>query len=300
MKHLILFLIRKLFSFTISPPKGMYRLSKIVKRLIFYDKYYLVPLNTFDIYVCPSHTIGMQIIKDNFYEREISEIISNSINNGFSFIDIGANIGYHTLLAASAMMKSNKEKHIFSIEPHIDFFKILKKNCKRNSFNNIICINKAFAEKPSSDYLNISSTRNKGRTSFLPIPNSKKSGTKVNIDTLDSFFCKRKEYYNEFFIIKIDVEGYEYHILKGGIEWLNSIPHIAIVIEIWPDLIKNSKWSEEDIYDLLIEAGFNRFFRIIDKAYGFNDNHLILKNLDNFNGLDSKVLIEYSPERKPI
>ena len=127
MKHLIFFLIRKLFSLTSSPPKGMYKLSQILKRLIFFDKYYLVPLNNFDIYVCPSHTIGIQIIKDKFYERKISEIILNSINNGFSFVDIGANIGYHTLLAASAMMKSDLEKHIFAIEPHIDFFRIPKK-----------------------------------------------------------------------------------------------------------------------------------------------------------------------------
>ena len=35
------------------------------------------------------------------------------------------------------------------------------------------------------------------------------------------------------------------------------------------------------------------FFRIVDKAYGFNDNHLILRSLDNFFGLDFKALIEY-------
>ena len=76
---------------------------------------------------------------------------------------------------------------------------------------------------------------------------------------------------------------------------------LAIVIEIWPDLIKNSNWGEKEIYDLLIKAGFIRFFfRINDEAYGFNNSHLILRISDNFFGLAFKDLIEYYLESTPI
>jgi|OM-RGC.v1.037404152 hypothetical protein len=42
------------------------------------------------------------------------------------------------------------------------------------------------------------------------------------------------------------------------------------------------------------------FFRTVDGAYGFNDNHLILRSLDNFFRLDFKDLIEYYPEGAPM
>ena len=67
-----------------------------------------------------------------------------------------------------------------------------------------------------------------------------------------------------------------------------------------PHLINSLKWGQKDIYDLLIEPGFNSFFRTVDGAYGFNDNHLIIRSLDNFFVLDFKDLIEYYPEGSPM
>lgn len=292
-RYLFFSLKRILILLIITPPRGMFRLSRLLKRLIIDDKYYFIALHDFDIYVCPSHTIGKQIIKDKFYEREISEIITYFVIRGFNFIDMGANIGYHTLLAASNSLKSNNSTHIFSIEPHDELFDILKKNCKKNNFNNITFINKAFGEKLSSKYLNIPLTTNKGRASLLSIPKSKMSKEKVEIDTIDNVFLNEINYFNNSYIIKIDVEGYEFPILKGGREWFKKIPRLAIVIEILPDVIQNTEWEVSEIYDFLIEAGFNKFFRIVDKTYGYDYNHLILKNLNDIPELDSKILVEY-------
>tara|TARA_Y100001958_G_scaffold133414_1_gene103518 strand:+ start:331 stop:1221 length:891 start_codon:yes stop_codon:yes gene_type:complete len=296
MKKKIFFSLKRiLLLLIITPPRGMFRLSRLLKKLIIDEKYYLIALHNFDIYVCPSHTIGNQIIRDKFYEKEISEIITYFINRGFNFIDMGANIGYHTLLAASNSLKSNKGRNIFAIEPDVELFDILKKNGKKNNFNNITFINKAFGEKLSSKYLNIPLTPNKGRTSLLPIPKSKKSSKKVEIDTIDNVFLNEIKYFNNSYIIKIDVEGYEFPILKGGKEWLKKIPQLAIVIEILPNVIQNTEWELREIYNFLIEAGFNKFFRIVDKPYGYDYNHLILKNLNDISEFDSKILVEYFP-----
>ena len=96
------------------------------------------------------HSIGGELIRNRIYEKEIGSLITCHIKNSYNFIDIGANIGIHSLLASSR--KINEEQKILSLEPYGPIYEILKRNIDANGFTNIIPINKGLGESESKKY----------------------------------------------------------------------------------------------------------------------------------------------------
>ena len=133
--------VKKLFIFiyTISDKKYLFKVGKFLRNLL-NDRYYLSQYRGFKIYSCPMHSIGGELIRNRIYEKEIGSLITFHTKNSYSFIDIGANIGIHSLLASSR--KINEEQKILSIEPYEPIYEVLKKNIDANGFTNIIPINK--------------------------------------------------------------------------------------------------------------------------------------------------------------
>jgi len=138
-------------------------------------------------------------------------------------IDIGATLGDHTIIYSKLVGDNGI---VIAIEPNKDSFSLLKKNIEFNKANNVICINAAAWNK-------------KG---LLKV-------SKKDFYTLDSvcISCKDNNYYmvksikiddivnrfgiKEVDLIKIDVEGAEYKVLRGGIKTIREF-HPKIIVEV--------------------------------------------------------------------
>ena len=141
----------------------------------------------------------------------------NSINNEIVILDIGANTGQYALLS-NDVFKSKCT--IYSFEPTKFAYSALKKNT--SSYANIITINegigefigetKIFYDGPGSVHSSII------KDEFL------KYSETIKLTTIDAF-CKTN-HIKKINILKLDVEGYEYLSLKGGINSINNIDFI--------------------------------------------------------------------------
>jgi FkbM family methyltransferase len=120
-----------------------------------------------------------------------------------SFIDVGANIGYYSLLAAPFSHK------VYSFEPDLRVIKDLEKNLSQ--FQNSQIIQEALYSEPGRMELNLNS---------IPEFNSlvRKSSTgvnkKVKVNTLDNLMSEYPSL--NVSCIKIDAEGADFEILLGG------------------------------------------------------------------------------------
>jgi len=94
------------------------------------------------------------LIKDN-YETITTNVIKNTIKNGQIVLDIGANIGYYTLLFSKLVGNSGK---VFSFEPEPNNFNILKINVLKNNYTQTRIFNYAVADFDGFAELNISYT----------------------------------------------------------------------------------------------------------------------------------------------
>ena len=179
------------------------------------------------------HDLGISqwIIKDYIWEQHILELICKYIKPGTTIIDIGANIGTHTVGIIKHLNKyNNKSTKIVAFEPQPFIFDILQKNISYSNKTNIDCEIHSYglSDTNKTIYMNMpdySIVENPGGygLDFNDIPDINK--TKVEVKTLDSFG------YTNVSFIKIDVEGHENEVLTGAIHTIqNSRP--VMIIEI--------------------------------------------------------------------
>jgi len=158
-------------------------------------------------------------------ENEAGNNLTALIKPGFIVFDVGAHIGYYTVLLSGYL---NKGK-VIAFEPDNNNLKYLRKNIEANNLNNVIVIEKALSSKVSEStfYKDIST----GRTSSLQPdawhPNATKlQEQKVQTTTIDLI----SKQYGAPDLIKCDVEGHEIEVLEGASEVLLKKPILFLEV----------------------------------------------------------------------
>ena len=161
--------------------------------------------------------IGLRVsLYGRFENNELNVLkhkVFNKIDcNNSSCLDIGANIGNHSIFFDKFFSK------VYSFEPHPDNFYLLKFNCK--NYKNIKTFEFGASDIDENKEMYIAADTDMGRNSLLiekvEISNKNKiDEKKINVDlkNLDNFLEKEK--IDKIKFIKIDVERYEYKALKG-------------------------------------------------------------------------------------
>ena len=184
---------------------------------------------------------------NKIYEKNETNFVKDSVNKGDIVIDIGANIGYYTLMFAKLVGDTGK---IYSFEPDPRNFFILEKNIQINGYNNIILEKKAVSNKlgKATLYVNENSAG-----SSMHKPNNVVDQIYVDLITLDNYF-EVNAITPDF--IKIDIEGYELNALKGMESILQSSDKTKIMIEYNPLTKKELNSDPMNSLAFLSELGF--------------------------------------------
>lgn len=155
----------------------------------------------------PKDWIQSIIINNNcFYEQNMLEDIKERVGTNKVIVDIGANIGNHTVFFG----KVCKAKKVFSFEPQKNIFKILSENIRVNKLDSIVtAYNKGIGEKHFHADVNVINSDNYGMSKLV----SDDSGD-VDVDSLDNILMNQVDKVD---MIKIDVEGMEIEVLKGSL-----------------------------------------------------------------------------------
>ena len=186
------------------------------------------------------------------------------------FCDIGANIGIYSILAS----KIKKSKTI-AFEPDKTAFYYLKNNISINNIEDKVLLNK-FALGNFNGNINFSKNLN---SENHIINSSDKNIRVVNIQTLNTCIT------NIPILIKIDVEGYEYHILQGASEILKNKTLKAIIIEL-NGIAKRYNIQDSSIHNLLLKNNFklynyNPFLKKISAKKEFSHgNNLYIRDIE--------------------
>jgi FkbM family methyltransferase len=204
----------------------------------------------------PTDFIQSEIVDDGtFYEIDVLEKLQPYIKKNAVILDIGANIGNHSVYWA---VKSNA-KRIYSFEPVKDFFKILKKNVEINDLNNKIKIfNIGLSNKKINGSISFYDRKNIGGTRVRQNPNGN-----LLLDKLDNIKIKE----NAIDFVKIDVEGHELEVLQGARETLIKYKPVIFI-----ETFRNQK---SKVHEYLTNLGYRleKSFICSNYLYVFNQNH---------------------------
>jgi len=152
-------------------------------------------------------------------EGDVHDFILNNLESGDIFVDIGANIGYYTILAARLIGIDGK---VFAIEPVPQTLKVLRFNIKLNGLRNVMVFDKAGWRARAKLKLKIPMSEF-GSASYF-----RRGSLEVNVDAIpldEVLNCTNRL---EIKLIKIDVEGAEYEVLKGLTETLKCTKSIVL------------------------------------------------------------------------
>lgn len=210
---------------------------------------------------------------NNFYEIYILDKWTEKFSEAKVILDIGANIGNHTLYWS----KKLNYKSIYSFEPYKPTFERLKNNINNNNLINVVPINKGvgningFAQASFIDESNMGSTT-------LEYCNEK-DNEKIEIVSIDSFVEENN--IKDIDFIKIDVESFELLVLQGMKKVLNEMKPdlwIEVTVETYKKVIDDLK--NMDYYPVDIE-GFNILFlnKCRHEKLENYDSEKVLKNM---------------------
>ena len=228
--------------------------------------------------------------KSHASEIRLAKFIILNLTDGGHFLDIGAHYGYFTLLASKLAGNNGK---IMSFEPAEKTYNLLNINTKNLKNTSIfpLAVSKCEGNLTFYEFPNLHSEYNSSDVSQFEneawFNNSEPIKVEVQATTIDSITAD-KLFYPQ--LIKIDVEGGEYDVIKGGINYLkNHSP--KIVMEYLEPNRKNE--SHKKALDLLLSMGYTS--NIITQNGGILpiddiDNYLVSEGLESDNIVFIKIL----------
>jgi FkbM family methyltransferase len=170
---------------------------------------------------------GNNLINTRCHEYAVGELIWRLVKPGDTVVDVGANIGYFTLLFAYRCMPSGK---CLSIEADPNIYEQLKRNVEANRLSEIVTtVSAAASYANGSLYFQRATGRNYGLGRVLPIDAVPRGcdALKVESIALDAHIADL----NRIRVVKIDVEGHEHEVLKGMSKALAAKSIESIIFE---------------------------------------------------------------------
>ena len=176
---------------------------------------------------------SLSLTMDTNFEPLETEIIAVNIKPGDVVLDIGANIGYHTLKMADIVGPTGL---VFAFEPDPNNFVTLTKNIEANGYKNIIAVNKAVSNKPGKLKLYIDKFNKGGHRIYSSF--EKRESVEIEATSLDDYF-KGSTFIidKKISFIKMDVEGAEPLVIEGAKRLIENSPNIKMITEYYPLLI---------------------------------------------------------------
>ncbi len=192
--------------------------------------------------------VSQSLLKHGFYEKYETKLFKKVLKRGMTVLDIGANIGYYTLIAARKVGINGK---VFAFEPEPSNYDLLCKNIEANKFQNVVIIPKAVSNKVKTIKLYLS-PENRAEHSFCKYLNNKFVNVKTIV--LDNFLKNKK-----IDFVKVDIEGAEAEALQGMQNVIKSNKKLILITEFWPAGIEMRGFSPKGYLEKLFELGFKLY-----------------------------------------
>lgn len=271
-------------------------------RLIWYFRYFVIGsgviktfyLSRFKIY-CDTNEYASVVAISGFVYSRMDRLLKLLIDKSNTFIDIGANVGFISLLASSIQIKKNGFASVHSFEPDPNVYQWLKANSELNPNLNLHINPLAVGANVGSGDLTISarsgwSTMARepvGGFAFLP----KAGKVTVPIISIDRY-CLENDVKPS--IIKIDVEGLEADVLHGAKNIIQSYrPYL--IMEINPLRLAAANTSGVQLLSILVDHNyrifhidlFQEFFKKRNYRYKWNGyTEVFIEDLNSIGDID--------------
>jgi FkbM family methyltransferase len=225
-------------------------LSYILGRIV-YKIFGLIPVEYGCIKICvtPYQTLDIFILLGDNINPFATSAIVNLLKNDGIFLDVGANHGVLSVIAAG----KNSGIDVFAFEPSPRELPRIYKNILLNSLSNITVIPYGLANFYGKQKLVLTDDQNPGMNS---LPSIRSEG-----DLIECTFMQLQQFMNDELlsrikVCKVDIEGQEMNFLASIRSKMHFLNQCYFVIEITPSLLSMGKFSVDHVYEFFEQFGF--------------------------------------------
>jgi FkbM family methyltransferase len=230
--------------------------------------------------------ITMCIFHFGVWEPHISALIQSRVRPGDMFCDVGANIGYDTILAANLVGRCGR---VVAIEASPSTFEKLLHNLRLNEATNVRAVQAAVTAVPGAVTLYRGLKRDSGRATTVASLGFEAECEVVGQPLTDILSQEERE---RLRFIKIDVEGAERPILSQLLDSIDLFPReLEILVEI------SAAASDSDGAAVSNEI-FARFAGLGFQAYSVPNSYEIAETYLNFRGVELPTPIEFPSQQQ--
>jgi FkbM family methyltransferase len=212
----------------------------------------------FSLQVKLPDTIQKVVLLTGRWEPFLTRFVLDTLGSGDTFVDLGANIGYYSLLASRLISESGR---VYSIEASPSIFGCLRENVARNHVTNITAIHAIVSDKECRKPFWLAPEPHGGRSTTLEAVASHLdmhleayvwSSPLIDLIPTESLFNAR--------LIKVDVEGAEGEVLRPLVPLLSRFcARTRWMVELSPELSPGGQADIDWIYQSFCSAGYRAF-----------------------------------------
>lgn len=207
---------------------------------------------------------SLKLSMNGSYEIFETELIKRLVQPADRVVDIGANIGYYSLLMSGLVGSKGK---VYAFEPDPTNLDLLRRNIDFNNRENIVVVPEAVANRQGFSQFYVSDN-NRGAHS-LEATEALTAAGEVAITSLDHYFKSNR---SNISLIKMDIQGAEYKALVGMKQVLVQNPQLILITEYWPYGLEKSGVAPKDYLRAIESLGF--------QIYEIHENTRRIKQLD--------------------
>jgi FkbM family methyltransferase len=241
----------------------------------FLNKYIVVKIYDFRILASnkKNHTSHGLLKKCHFDdEHELSTIKKFSRENKVFLLDCGCNYGFYSFYTASL----SKKNFVIAVEASLKTSQDFNNNLVLNNYNNIILKNLAISDK-NNEILDLNESYNDWESSLSHNNFKNKELTKINTTTIKKIL-EGYNLENFFLFIKLDIEGYEFKAIQGGLDEIKRYNPI-IIIEFSKYIFENDITSVNFLKNFLIDYDYS-IYGTDKKKINVDEVIILLKDLN--------------------
>nr|WP_202543458.1 FkbM family methyltransferase [Streptomyces sp. SID8382] len=198
------------------------------------------------------------------WEPHMTRWLQRRLKPGDVFVDVGANIGYYSVLASRLVGGSGK---VVAVEASPTFLGLLQRHSRRNGCANIRTVNAAVSDREELLTFILASSRNMGANSVVPYDGPAESTFEIAARPLPDLLTEDE--ITRARVIKVDVEGAEGGVVRGLVPLLDRLrPDAELTVEVTPQRMAELGDSVEELLAALTGHGFHVYRLTNDYAAG--------------------------------
>jgi FkbM family methyltransferase len=202
-------------------------------------------------FVDPASNFGYRVQAPGSYEPDLADAVRRILRPGDTFLDVGANEGFFSVIASKAVAPSGR---VIAVEPQSRLQGVIARNLQENRSTNVEVIQQVIADRPGVASLSISPDMNTGSSGVFRTSKYRVPSEDVPQTTLGALLAQRQ--LASVRLLKMDIEGFEYEAVLGASEVFRAgqVEHFAL--ELHPTVLARRGKSEAEIVGFLAECGY--------------------------------------------